>query len=180
MKKYLCALPVFCLIFVLASGCSNEGAAQAEPVYPKQQEASKTADDAVVDGVNPRGVTKNGGDVDVDLTALSSTMIYAEVYNMAMSPEDYVGKTIKISGPYYAAYYEDTDLWYHFVIIEDALACCQQGMEFVWRGEHSFPDDYPNELTKISVTGVYMSYKELDLTYYYLEIDDINIVDNEW
>ncbi|MCL2539712.1 MAG: hypothetical protein FWE66_05180, partial [Oscillospiraceae bacterium] len=87
---------------------------------------------------------------------------------------------IKISGPYYAAYYEDTDLWYHFVIIEDALACCQQGMEFVWRGEHSFPDDYPNELTKISVTGVYMSYEEFDLTYYYLEIDDINIVDNEW
>ena len=37
--------------------------------------------------------------VDVDLTALSSTMVYSEVYNMLyFYPEDYYGKTVKMTG----------------------------------------------------------------------------------
>ena len=31
------------------------------------------------------------GAVDVDLTQLSGTLVYAEVYNMASNPQDYVG-----------------------------------------------------------------------------------------
>ena len=38
------------------------------------------------------------GKVDVDLTALSSTMVYSEVFNMLNTPENYVGKTIKMTG----------------------------------------------------------------------------------
>ena len=113
----------------------------------------------------------------IDLTVLSSTMIYAEVYNIMAHPNEYMGKTIKMSGPYYASYYEVTDLYYHYVVIEDATACCQQGLEFKWNGEHKFPDDYPDESTKIEVTGVFSSYDELGRTYYYIAVDDISILE---
>ena len=37
-----------------------------------------------------------GVDADVDLTQLSSTLVYAEVYNMASNPQSYVGKTVRM------------------------------------------------------------------------------------
>ena len=68
---------------------------------------------------------------DVDLTALSSTMRAAEIYNMQSQPGNYVGKTIKMRGNYFASYSEKMNTQYHFVLISDASACCQQGMEFI-------------------------------------------------
>lgn len=115
-------------------------------------------------------------DIDIDLTALNSIMVYVEVYNIMKSPEDYMGQTIKMSGPYYTSFYNETDSYYHYVIIEDASACCQSGLEFIWKGEHSYPEDYPADQTNIEVVGVFESYEELGKTYYYLSVDDITIL----
>lgn len=38
------------------------------------------------------------GELDVDLTTLSSTMVYSEVYNMMYEPDRYLGKRIKMNG----------------------------------------------------------------------------------
>ena len=38
--------------------------------------------------------------VDIDLTALSSTVVYGQVYNMMYYPEKFVGKTIRMEGMY--------------------------------------------------------------------------------
>jgi len=113
--------------------------------------------------------------VDVDLTTLSSTMIYAEVYNMMAAPEQYIGKTVKMRGQYTSSYYEETQQYYHFVVIADAAACCQQGMEFVWNGDHAYPGDYPADGTVIEVAGVFGSYEELGETYYHLTVDEITV-----
>ena len=114
--------------------------------------------------------------IDVDLTALSSTMVYAEVYSIVTNPDQYVGKTIKMSGPYAVDYYDQTGLYYHFVLIEDATACCAQGLEFRRNGEYSYPHDYPPEQTKIEVSGVFEHYEELGQTYYYLAVDDVIVL----
>lgn len=53
--------------------------------------------------------------VDVDLTKLSSTMVYSEVYNMMNSPKEYVGKTVRMYGP--AASTTIGDITYYAVII---------------------------------------------------------------
>ena len=113
---------------------------------------------------------------DVDLTEMSSTMVYAEVYNIMTNPDEYMGKTIKMSGLYYASYYDLTDLYYHYVVVEDATACCAQGLEFVWDGEHAYPDDYPEEQTNIEVAGVFGSYDELGRTYYFITVGEINVI----
>ena len=49
----------------------------------------------------------------VDLTRLSATMVYAEVFNMMVEPENYVGKTIKMNGLFYV--YPDEKKRYVYV-----------------------------------------------------------------
>ena len=114
--------------------------------------------------------------VDVDLTALSSTMRAAEMYNMQIQSENYVGKTIKISGNYATSYSEEMKAQYHFVLVPDASGCCEQGMEFIWNGEHAFPADYPEVGQAIAVIGVYGVYEEAGNSFYYVAVEDITVL----
>lgn len=98
--------------------------------------------------------------VDVDLTQLTSVLVYSEVYNMLVKPGEYVGKTVKMSGRFSAAYSEETGLYYPAVIIKDATACCSQGMEFVLRGEPEYPGGYPEQSAEITVVGTFETYDE--------------------
>ncbi len=103
--------------------------------------------------------------IDVDLTVLSSTMVYSEVYNMMVSPEQYIGKTVKMDGLF--AYYHDEAAgnYYFACIIQDATACCAQGIEFVLTDEYTYPDDYPAANAEICVVGVFDTYEENGNTY---------------
>ena len=103
--------------------------------------------------------------IDVDLTALSSTMVFSEVYNMMVSPENYIGKTVKMDGSFAAYRSEASDKYYFACIIADATACCSQGIEFVLTDDYAYPDDYPEEGGEICVVGVFDTYQEGDCTY---------------
>ena len=189
MKAGTNFLILACILFGLLTGCKakqpavqtigpssaqtvlDAAASSSDPSYagpdisnldPLQTEPNPQTDPSVKDGA-----------VDVDLTALSSTMVYAEVYNMMTNPDAYMGKTLKVRGTYYSTYLEDTKNTYYFVVISDATACCQQGIEFIWNGEHSDLQDYPEEGSEIEVTGVFGSYQEQDQTYYCLAVDEM-------
>ena len=109
--------------------------------------------------------------VDVDLTALSSTMVYAEVFNMMMNPNDYVGKTVKMHGAFGIGYsYKDDgtmdeNTLVYACVIADATACCSQGIEFVLSGEHTYPDDYPELGSEITVVGTFATYEEYSMLF---------------
>ncbi len=135
MKKAVCI--ALCMALALASaGCGNSGGASAKT-------AKRSADG-----------------IDVDLTALSGTMVYAEVYNMLTAPEDYIGKTVKMNGLYAYYYDEATGNAYHSCVIQDATACCAQGLEFVLTDDYTYPDDYPDTDGEICVAGVFDTYIE--------------------
>jgi predicted small lipoprotein YifL len=123
---------------------------------------------------DPAGSTNNTG-FDIDLTKLSSTMVFSEVYNMMLSPEEYVGKTIKAEGIFQV--FQDSDNTnFYALVIADATACCQQGLELIWDGDPAYPDDYPKENSEIEITGVYKSYVEEGNTYYYVLVNDVKAV----
>lgn len=103
--------------------------------------------------------------IDIDLTTLSATMVYSQVYNMMIAPEDYVGKMVKMQGMMASYYDEAADRRYFACIIQDATACCAQGIEFELAGELKYPDDYPSDGEAICVEGVFETYKEGELTY---------------
>lgn len=106
--------------------------------------------------------------IDIDLTTLSATVVYSEVYDMMMMPDKYIGKTIKMGGTYSSFYDEASDKYYFACIIMDATACCAQGIEFVLTDDYVYPDDYPQEDDPICVVGVFDSYVEDGYTYYTL------------
>ena len=152
MRRVWSIVLLLCVVCVFAASCGDDA--------PRRSE---------------RTVARDAG-VDVDLTALSSVMVYAEVYNMLTSPLDYIGKVVKADGAYSAMYIEETNSFYHFVVIDDAAACCQQGLEFIWTGDHVYPDDYPKQAAKIGLTGVFSSYEEYGEIYYCLETDSITVL----
>lgn len=98
------------------------------------------------------------GDVDVDLSALSSTLVYSEVYNMMLTPDDYLGKKVRMRGQF--TYGLGEDRYYFACIVSDATACCSQGLEFVLADERAFPDEYPEVGSEITVVGVFDVYSE--------------------
>ena len=119
---------------------------------------------------------KKAAKVDIDLTKVSQTFIYSQIFNMMSEPESYLGKTIKIKGTF-ASY----DLPPEFgrkkafaVVILDATACCQQGIEFVWEGYHQYPKDYPKEGSSITVTGVFQMYKVQGYDCFCLKTNDVS------
>ena len=86
--------------------------------------------------------------VDFDISVMNANMVYAQVFDMMMQPEVYRDKIIKIAGDYYRLPDNKGNMT-NAVIIRDALACCQQGMEFVW----DFGEAVPAQETHITVIG---------------------------
>lgn len=111
--------------------------------------------------------------VDVDLTAMSGTMVYSEVYNMMTHPSDYVGKCIKMSGQFVVFNDESTGHTYYACIIKDATACCAQGVEFMPAAKYSFPGDFPKDGEEITVVGSFSTYMEGDTMYCTLKDSEI-------
>ncbi|MBR6258572.1 MAG: hypothetical protein IKR23_14555 [Lachnospiraceae bacterium] len=108
--------------------------------------------------------------IDIDLTSLSSTLVYSEVYNMMYMPEEYIGKTIKMEGSYSFYRDETSGAEYYSCIIKDATACCAQGIEFI----PGNPEAVPAEGEDVTVVGVFDTYMEGD--YLYATLRDATIL----
>ena len=93
---------------------------------------------------------------ELDLTRMSATMVYSEVFDMLYKPEKYMGKTIKMRGALNAVYNEEDNSIIFACIIQDATACCEQGVEFRLSEE---PDVYPQGGTEVTVVGTYDTYE---------------------
>lgn len=180
------------LMLVLTAGCENGGARPnggtgntVTDVLEKQmkkEDAGSTGNAASSEKKNEAEKPKDGtkkadgaiSGIDVDLTKLSSTVVYSEVYNMMTAPESYIGKTVKMSGKF--SIYEATDDKgqllpggrYFACVIADATACCSQGLEFVLEGEHEYPEDYPPLGSEITVVGEFNTYLENGYRYCHL------------
>lgn len=185
MRRNLFGFVIIMMMVVMLTGCGNTDSKVNQVIQNQMQEADnknsqnestkETEEDKsseiseklpteVVTDNNTKGRTTDGN-VDVDLTKLSSTMVYSEVYNMMYTPENYIGKTVKMSGMFVAYTNQDQSQFYPAVIIADATACCSQGLEFVLEGNPSYPEGYPEIETDITVIGTFETYLEDGNTY---------------
>ena len=131
---------------------------------------------AALCGCSPK-TTADIKNVDLDLTTLSSTVVYSEVYNMMLEPDDYIGKKVKMRGTFSAVTDEETGKVYVACVIADATACCQQGIEFQLADEtKKYPDDYPELETEIEVVGDFNTYNEGELQFVVLQNAIMNTV----
>ena len=107
--------------------------------------------------------------VDLDLTKMSATMIYSTIFDMLTMPEEYVDKNIKLKGWFETYTNPETAEIFYAVVVPDATACCQQGLEFIWPGDHHYPADFPNPGQDVTVTGIYKLIDKDGFAYNYLE-----------
>ena len=118
-------------------------------------------------------------DVDIDLTLLGENMMMAEVINILSSPEEYLGKVIKINGPYYSVPEPMLGRVQNIIAVTEADACCPpQGFEIIvgdFANPHPF--EFPNQGTRIEVTGVFSTYEKRGFDLYYLAVDDVIILE---
>lgn len=94
--------------------------------------------------------------IDLDLTKMSSTMVYGQVFNMISRPQDFEGKIVRIEGEASSFLNNKDGKMYYACIIRDALACCAQGMEFRLRDGFVYPEDGE----RVVICGAFNSYEE--------------------
>ncbi len=164
MKKTIAVLTAILSIICIFSGCSN-GEESVEATIDEVTES--TTEEETTESASEETTEATAQEIDVDLSSLSSTMVYSEVYNMMISPEDYIGKIIKMTGQYSIYTDSSTNKTYYSVIIADATACCQQGLEFVLADDEA-PSGYEVG-DEISVVGTFETYQEGELTYCHIK-----------
>ena len=115
--------------------------------------------------------------IDIDLTTMNSTMVYSEVYNMLISPSQYVNKVVKASGPFIVGESTVPDYCYPAILIRDATACCGNGLEFLLYGIPRCTlkggNGYPLPKEEITIVGVFKTYLEGTTVY-------VHLVDSIW
>ena len=104
----------------------------------------------------------SANNVDLDLTRMSSTMVYSMVFQMVTEPKKFVGKKIKMKGVFSSYQDEETGRRFFGCVIKDALACCSQGLAFETAKVRRYPNDYPDEGTPITIIGTFEFEKEED------------------
>lgn len=180
MKARIKQILILAAFGILLSGCSEqENSASLKEIQDLQaadqtkegtsREQTETASSFAEKATETEGV----GDIDIDLTQMSSTMAYAKLYDMMLSTTAYEGKKVKVTGYFGAYQYPEGGDYYFHVLVTDEAACCQLGVEFVWNGEHVYPEDYPQSGQKITVTGVVELYERDGYTRYHLICDDV-------
>ena len=179
MKQLFCLLLAVCMMLSLCACGKDSGKDAGNDVSSSDEKSSaQTASIPAPNQQEAPGKSEpshpSADKVDVDLTVLSSTMVYSEVYNMLYNdPAHYLGKTVKARGEF--SIYQlvtdgvlQPDPVSYACIISDAAACCAEGMEFVLEGDYTYPDDYPELGAEITVIGEFQSYEENGMIWYHL------------
>ncbi len=110
---------------------------------------------------------KSSDGVDIDLTKMSKTMIYSEVFNMVNSPNKYIGKTVKLTGNFSWYFNNAMKDFTPAVIVQDAAACCSQGVEFTMADYNK--DNMPDVGTEMTIQGCFETYTKGSNTYWRLK-----------
>ena len=143
----------------------------------KKEVNKKEVADNAGKGKSSKSKSKTKGNkIDVDLNNLNANVVYSQVFLMMTEPDKFIGKRIRMSGQFnvYAAQEGNPSgaTEYYAIIIADAQACCQQGIEFVWPG-HTYPEGFPEVKSNASVTGIFEVYEENGKKYCRLVADTV-------
>lgn len=160
MKHSVKRIQLFCfsLIMVTLVSC---GKAKSR----KNKKAVIVQPDNVTNEIDKMSSTDiNGTSLtpDIDMTKMSVTMIYSQIFNMLIMPEEYEEKIIKVRGAFEVYPDENNQVDFFTLTVMDATACCKEGIDFIWAGNHTYPDDYPEQGQEITITGTYKSFENED------------------
>lgn len=163
-------LPVsLILISLLLIGCSKNSAitkAQEEQtipllanaVIPTKESVIQMPDIPSMDEIKAMHTDYIPSDiVDHDLSNMNANMIFAEIFNLVLMPDEFIGRTFRMKGNFAVYVNEASGNKYFSIIIPDATQCCQQGIDIICLGDMKYPEDFPKIGSEIMVTGQFNS-----------------------
>ncbi len=156
------------------TGCSSQEeeipVVETEPVekiavetpQPTEVEAllGEASEDSSSVATSEETVAETEGLDYIDLTEMSGTMVYSQVYNMVYYPERFTGTKVKMQGTFSDYLDLASGKRYYGCIIQDATACCAQGIEFNPTDDFTYPDDFPADGDIVTVEGEFDTYIE--------------------
>ncbi len=89
---------------------------------------------------------------DLDLSVMPASISYSQMVNMLKSPEEYVGKTVKVSGVFNYSEARGRGV----IIVADRTMCCETSIDFARADPAVYPDDYPALYSRITLFGTFM------------------------
>ena len=171
-NKLLMTIPVILLL----SACSNNGHINNinNPVQSLLNSALSSSDEVVDTSssnivISSVSSSKNNDyptydKIDVDLTTMNANMVYSEVYNMIYYPSSYKGKIVKVEGPFRPYESTNPDYCYPAILVQDAAACCGNGLEFLLYGvprcKMQGGNGYPVYNEQATIVGRFETYVE--------------------
>ena len=173
MKKVL--LIMLCAAALILTGCGQKDTinttvntvATAAPTQTENPTAVPIFSEAMDMSISESYATE------IDLTSMSSTIVYSYVFNMISTPDDFIGQRFRIRGIYDEQYWDQTKLTYHYIVIADATACCAQGLEFLLTDPNAA---YPQVGEEFEISGIFSTYEEAGNLYIQIVADSIRKV----
>jgi len=107
---------------------------------------------------------------------IKDKMFIAQVNEVYVNKNDYMGKTIKLEGIFKNIEYGNNN---YFYVIRYGPGCCGNdgnvGFELAWKSGKGQP--YPEDNTWVEATGVLDAYKEDNYSYLYLDLISLAVLD---
>lgn len=164
------AFPLILSLFILTS-CSETTEEVSTPLEPVENTVTEplveeplASDDNFIDP---------DSSVDYDLTVMSSTMVFSQIYDLVMNPLSYEKSTVKMDGEYLYYDIEGVSERIHIIIIYDATGCCPQGLEI------RFPEDVtpPDDVCNLVLKGEILTETDGEAVYAHILVSEYEITD---
>jgi uncharacterized membrane protein YcgQ (UPF0703/DUF1980 family) len=127
----------------------------------------------MVNRVFSAGAAKGGNSI-VDI---KEKMFIAQVNDVYLNPDDYVGKTIKLEG-LFMTQDNGTQIPPYYFVIRYGPGCCgtdgNAGFEVIWDKQEPV---YPQDNEWVEAVGVFGSYEEDGYPYYCLSLSSLKVLD---
>jgi zinc transport system permease protein len=109
---------------------------------------------------------------------IKEKMFIAQINDVYLNPEEYLGRTIKLEGLFKSERYGEQS--YCFVI-RYGPGCCgndgNAGFEVAWDNQDAAEGIYPDVDDWVEATGILQTYEEDDYPYLYLALSNLSVLD---
>jgi hypothetical protein len=126
---------------------------------------------------NAKIISQKANTAENTIIEIKEKMFIAQINDVYLNPEDYIGKTIKLEGLFKAEQYVENAPPYCFVL-RYGPGCCgsdgNAGFEVAWDKQDKL---YPNDDDWVEAVGVLATYEEDGYPYLYLALSSLTVLD---
>jgi uncharacterized membrane protein YcgQ (UPF0703/DUF1980 family) len=182
-----CAISLLCMLLITGCNDAKTGAVQKNSAgtlsvsIPALVTENASATNTVIDTdeVSVRSGSKSGESA-APVIEIKEKMFIAQVNEIYLNPEDYLGKAIKLEGLFKSEQYIGSAVPYCFVI-RYGPGCCgndgNAGFEVAWEIQDTDATPYPAPDEWVEAIGTLKSYDEDGYPYLYLALSQLNVLD---